>query len=112
MTLPPIKLSARRPALLDAASDGYVQWRLKCVVVRDTYRAWTCAAAAYEPPRFAAYLAALDREEKTAKVVVGPRSADLWRCAPPGRRAALSATNPWARNRPDVDVIRHYSTGA
>jgi hypothetical protein len=112
MRLPPIKLSARRRAPLDAASDAYVQWRRECVVVRDAYRVRICGAAAYDPPRFAAYPAALNRKGRQPRWYGDLEAQINGDALGPARRAALSAAKPWARSRPDVDVIRRYSTGA
>ncbi len=72
MRLPPITLSARRRLPVNAVGYGYPQWRQKFVVNRKTYRAWTSVAAANEPPRLVTHLAALDRDERHAKMHTAP----------------------------------------
>jgi hypothetical protein len=63
--------AARR--LLRAASprsgswDAYVDWLEECVTVREAYERWSSAAAADVLLAFAAYRAALDREEHAAR---------------------------------------------
>jgi hypothetical protein len=52
--------------LIDAVMDGYVAWREQSAVVRDAYGDWRRAAAGESGPAYAAYGAALDREERAA----------------------------------------------
>jgi hypothetical protein len=51
-------------ALVDAAVDCYVDWREESAAVRRAYRGWATAERPERPGAFAAYVAALDREER------------------------------------------------
>jgi hypothetical protein len=53
--------------LIDAVLDGYVAWREESASVETTYRQWLGAARDDRPLAFAAYSAALDREEQAAE---------------------------------------------
>ena len=57
-----------RPALevVDAMMSRYVQWREHAAAATDAYGEWSAAPAGERASRFAAYLAALDREEASA----------------------------------------------
>ena len=68
MRLKPIRRSARQRALVDAAVVAYTQWRRECAAVRNAYRRWKGASAFERPLAFEAYNAALDREERAAKL--------------------------------------------
>jgi len=58
---------AEPPAILiDAVMEGYVAWREESAAVRAAYDDWRRAAAAEAAPAYAAYGAALDREERAA----------------------------------------------
>ncbi len=57
-------LSAVDVALVDAAIDSYVDWRERSAAVRRAYRWWRAADTEDRPAAFAAYHAALDREER------------------------------------------------
>ena len=48
--------------------DAYVDWREECATVWLAYEGWTCAATTDAVFAFAAYRAALDREERAADV--------------------------------------------
>lgn len=52
--------------LLDAATDAYVDWREECTEVWGAYERWTHAPKADAAGTFAAYRAALDREESAS----------------------------------------------
>jgi hypothetical protein len=70
---------------------AYVDWREKCIVVRNAYDSWAAAGRADAPLAFAAYTAALDREERAAEAygdVVRGDSARTRR-EPPAHAAAL-----------------------
>jgi hypothetical protein len=54
--------------LVDEAVDAYVDWREECATVRDAYERWGRAAAADSGSAFAAYWAAVDREERAAEI--------------------------------------------
>jgi hypothetical protein len=58
--------AARRRARVDAAVAAYTQWRSERDAVRAAYRVWSAAGAFDEPPAFATYRSALDREECAA----------------------------------------------
>jgi hypothetical protein len=51
-------------ALIDAAVDSYVDWREASAAARGAYGGWARAARGDRPGAFAAYVAALDREER------------------------------------------------
>jgi hypothetical protein len=53
-------------ALTDAMLSRYVHWREHAAAATDAYRQWCGAPAVEEGSRFAAYVAALDREEASA----------------------------------------------
>ena len=57
-----------RPAseLADDFIENYVSWREEATTVRAAYELWLEAAEPDQPLAFAAYRAALDREEKAA----------------------------------------------
>jgi hypothetical protein len=54
--------------LANEMTDAYVDWREECVAVWLAYGCWTCAPTADAVFAFAAYQAALDREERAADV--------------------------------------------
>ena len=51
--------------------DAYVDWREEGAAVWHAYERWTCAPPAEALFAFAAYEAALDREERAADVYAG-----------------------------------------
>ena len=51
--------------------DAYVDWREEGAAVWHAYERWTCAPRAEALFAFAAYEAALDREERAADVYAG-----------------------------------------
>jgi hypothetical protein len=57
-----------RPELINRLMDVYVDWREECAAVRDAYVRWSSAAATDRTLAFAAYRAALDREESAARI--------------------------------------------
>jgi CheY-like chemotaxis protein len=59
-------VSVRR--LEDEASERSAEWREACAAVDDAYCEWLCASADDRPAAFAAYRAALGREESVATV--------------------------------------------
>jgi hypothetical protein len=63
-----IRRRARRRAVVDAAVAAYAQWRVECAAVRSAYRTWTAASASAGSVAFEAYHAALDREERAARI--------------------------------------------
>jgi hypothetical protein len=64
------KISPRAAAhhswLSDAVEDGYATWREESGAVADSYRSWNCADRDERWLAYAAYVAALDREECAA----------------------------------------------
>lgn len=52
--------------LLDALMDGYVSWREESDAVSKSYRTWSRAMRDERSLAYAAYVAALDREERAA----------------------------------------------
>jgi hypothetical protein len=52
--------------LVDAATDAYVDWREECTGVWNAYERWAHALDIDAPGAFAAYRAALDREESAS----------------------------------------------
>ena len=58
----------RKNALIDEAIDRYVEWREECAAVYDAYANWTNAPTEETELPFAAYSAALDREQSAATV--------------------------------------------
>jgi hypothetical protein len=65
-----LKKISRRAAhhswLSDAMEDGYATWREESGAVADSYRSWNCADRDERWLAYAAYIAALDREERAA----------------------------------------------
>jgi hypothetical protein len=58
----------RQSALTDEAIARYVEWREECATVYDAYAKWTNAPTDKTDLPFAAYIAALDREQSAATV--------------------------------------------
>ena len=58
----------RKNALIDQAMERYVEWREECATVSDAYANWTNAPTDETDVPFAAYTAALDREQSAATV--------------------------------------------
>lgn len=52
----------------DALIDLYVAWREECLSVHIAYERWTKASKGDSAAAFAAYTAALDREERAGNV--------------------------------------------
>jgi hypothetical protein len=52
--------------MLDDLLDDYVDWRESARAVADAYARWSFTSRAEHALRFAAYTAALDREQKSA----------------------------------------------
>jgi hypothetical protein len=57
-----------RSELVDEAMERYVEWREECVAVEDAYANWTNSPTEAAELPFAAYSAALDREQSAATV--------------------------------------------
>ena len=54
--------------LVDDAADAYVDWREEASHVWNAYEGWQCARLGDGHLAFAAYLAALEREERASQV--------------------------------------------
>jgi hypothetical protein len=57
----------QRERLVDEATLAYVGWREERVAVWDAYQRWAAAGASDAALAFAAYTAALDREERASE---------------------------------------------
>jgi hypothetical protein len=68
MTFIQLGTTRRRKRLIDEAIRAYVGWREESIAVWDTYRRWASAEAGETALAFAAYMAALDREERASGV--------------------------------------------
>jgi hypothetical protein len=62
------ELLRRKNALIDEAMERYVEWRQECASVNDAYANWTNTPMGEADLTFAAYWAALDREQSAATV--------------------------------------------
>jgi hypothetical protein len=62
------ELLRRKNALIDEAMERYVEWREECAFVEDAYATWSSAPPEAAELPFAAYGAALDREQSAASV--------------------------------------------
>jgi hypothetical protein len=60
-----------RTRLVDDVIDAYVDWREECLFVWDAYCRWAAAPQADATLAFAAYAAALDREERASAYYAG-----------------------------------------
>jgi hypothetical protein len=60
--------SQARPELIDAVMDVYVDWREECIALRNAYEHWSSVRVAERELAFAAYRAALDREDRASAV--------------------------------------------
>src|SRR4051794_40522394 len=91
-------------ALIDAAVDSYVGWLEESAAVRRAYRRWAGAARTDRRGAFAAYVAALDQEERAgtryAQVLAYFHSVRLQQSRRPPRpvwRLARRPARPRAR---------------
>ena len=57
---------SQRHARLDEAMERYVEWREECAAVEEAYTNWSSAPAGEAKLPYAAYGAALDREQSAA----------------------------------------------
>jgi hypothetical protein len=58
----------RRTELIDELMDRYVEWREQCIAVAETYERWSTGPVAHREAAFAAFTAALDREQHASYV--------------------------------------------
>lgn len=56
------------PELVDELMDAYVEWRQECIAVHKSYERWSSVPSDERRLAFAAYRAALDREELASSV--------------------------------------------
>jgi hypothetical protein len=57
-----------RPELINDMVDAYVDWREEAVALRDAYERWSSGSDPERGLAFAAYRAALDREQQASFV--------------------------------------------
>jgi hypothetical protein len=57
-----------RSELVDVMMDVYVEWREECIALRKAYEHWSSVRVAERELAFAAYRAALDREDRASAV--------------------------------------------
>jgi hypothetical protein len=76
--------------VIDDVMDAYVEWREECAEVEYAYGRWSTAPPADAALAFAAYVAALDREDRasTSYAEVSRRAAGLSEGVPPAQLAA------------------------
>jgi hypothetical protein len=55
-----------RDTVIDDVMDAYVEWRQESAEVERAYQRWSTAAPADTALAFAAYVAALDREDRAS----------------------------------------------
>jgi hypothetical protein len=82
-----------RDRLLDEAIESYVEWREECATVEAAYRCWSSQRSTERTTSFAAYTAALDREECAARVyadAVGRVTRFLWPDLEPERSPTVA----------------------
>ena len=60
--------SRLRRELIDYLMDAYLDWREECIVLGDAYERWLTVSVAERTLAFAAYRAALDREQQASSV--------------------------------------------
>ena len=64
----PSALSDPQLRLTDAFLEGYICWREECLAVQDAYERWAQVGTPDRGMAFAAYRAAIDREEQAARM--------------------------------------------
>jgi hypothetical protein len=57
-----------QPELIDVMMEVYVEWREECIALRNAYERWSSVRVAERELAFAAYRAALDREDRASAV--------------------------------------------
>lgn len=70
---------SREAMLMDEMLEVYLHWRESARAVADTYAQWSLAPAPQRAVRFAAYIATLDQEQKSA-AAYAEAVGDLERC--------------------------------
>lgn len=89
MRLRHLTRAGRRRADVDAVIAAYSAWRGECLAVRAAYGRWARAAASDAYVEFAAYLRALEREERAACI--------------------YARLLPRAQHRPEFAVVRQLA---
>jgi hypothetical protein len=79
----------RHTLLIDETVEAYVDWREESAVVWDAYEQWEWASAADARLAFAAYCAAVEREERASNVYDRPGD-EARRHASPNRQPRLT----------------------
>ena len=85
-----------RPDLVDRMIELYCDWRTECAAVQSAYERFLDVAASDRPTAFAAYIAALDREESACEAY-----ADQVRLIEARCDAARIRTSGRETSRPD-----------
>ena len=68
MKIPRTRNSSTERLLIDDAFDAYLEWRTESAEVWHAYKRWNGAPAREARGKFWAYRAALEREERAARV--------------------------------------------
>lgn len=76
-------MNGQAHVLIDDTVDAYVDWREESAAVWDAYERWECASAADARLAFAAYWAAVDREERASNVYAGLATKLIGTTPPP-----------------------------
>jgi hypothetical protein len=63
-----MEITQQHRELVDEAMGAYVAWREECIAVSETYDRWAAAPDSDAALAFAAYVAALAREERASEV--------------------------------------------
>jgi hypothetical protein len=82
-----------RPDLIDRLIELYCEWRTSCAEVQATYERFLGAASHDRAEAFAAYMAALDREQSACERYAGQIRLIQGRFSTPGRRVACPQTS-------------------
>ena len=71
MTSIPIAMNRQRRRLVNEALAAYLEWREECSAVSLAYSRWASADASEASFSYAAYAAALEREERASELYAG-----------------------------------------
>ena len=83
-----------RPDLIDRLIELYCDWRTRCAEVQAAYEQFLGASSAGRAGAFAAYMAALDREQSACELYAGQIRLIQGRFITPKRTGALPADQP------------------
>jgi hypothetical protein len=67
----PIVMNMQRRRLVNEALAAYLEWRQECSAVSLAYSRWASAGASEASLSYAAYAAALEREERASELYAG-----------------------------------------